>query len=80
MTRDIAPSVGNRHRCPLGDVQHIEPGTLRECPTCGRWWRSVQTYRYWTESEWFPVRCWQWRLRRLIRRTVTTGEWTEVGE
>lgn len=66
MSRDIPP-VTNGHACPLGDIEGVEPGTLRQCPSCGRWWRLVQTCRFWTESEWLPVRWWQWRLRRRIR-------------
>lgn len=68
--RDVPPEAAERHWCPrdMGGAACVPEGTYRRCAACGRWWRSVQTYRYWTESEWLPVRWWQWRRRQHIER------------
>lgn len=67
---DLPPPPAPRHECwfYLGDADNVEANTLRACDECGRWWRSIPTYRFWTESEWFPVRWWQWRLRAYIKQ------------
>lgn len=73
---DVPPLHAERHCCEdtLGGPASVPEGTYRRCAECGRWWRSVQTYRYWTESEWWPVRWWQWRRRQHIARRTSPGQ------